>query len=155
MVHLADLHQKCVKYVISNMFHVCINTVIQLTIRRRTNKAIQMFCLKRKSYAAIGGKRRRNIFTFQEIQWCVQYNTYSLLFTIFLLMLVHIKLIESPRTLMILWCCMLVVGYCFKSVFLHWKILLKDYDYQSVWREPFKMKYTPFYVRKPDMIPRN
>ena len=150
----AELREKVKRYVVSNMFHVCINTIIQLTIRKRTNKAIGKFCLNRKSYAAFGGNRRRNIFSFQEVQWCHRYNIFSLIYSILLFGMVDIKLIQSPWTLMILLSCGLVFYFSFKSIFLPWKILLKDDDYQSVWRDPWKIKITTFYVRKPEIIPR-
>ena len=136
------------------MFRVCINTIIQITIKNRTSKAIQKFCLNQKSFAAIGGKRRRNVHSFQEIQWCLRFHTCNILFKILLLVMVDIQLINSSRTLMILWSCGVVVFLFFKGVFLPWNILLKETTYQYVWNNSFKNNYTPFYVRKPELIPR-
>ena len=136
------------------MFNVCINTIIQITIKNRTSKAIQKFCLNQESFASIGGKRRRNVYSFQEIQWCLRFGICYLLFKILLLVMVDIQLIKSSRTLMILWSCGVVVLLFFKGVFLPWNILLNETTYQYVWSNSFKIKYTPFYVRKPELIPR-
>ena len=159
---ISDQNEDRLKFMINLTFLVCINIFVHITVRIKTTKAISTVCLSRKSFASVGGKWRRNVFTFQEIMICHRFNIFAYTLPILLFILVDFKIIQTPRTVMLLWSSVLLLRIFMKGTLLPWKIILSEGGYHYLWTEPQKRKNTiyvyrknaPFYVREPDMIPR-
>ena len=149
-----DLHDKWVRFMISTLYYVSTTSIAVCIISYQAKKILRGICLNQKSFASIGGDIRRHIFSLKEIKWGLRAHTCFQLATVIILLFVDMKIIKSPRTVMILWSFSVVVLLSFRDIFLPWRIFwYRDY-YLFLWIKPVERKSTPFYVRKPELIPR-
>ena len=138
----------------NNIIRIVVVSIVLVSIRSASRKSLNNHCLNRSSFASIGGGRRRNVFSFQDIQWCLWAHVCFSFSTVVLFWLVEMRIIMSPITIMKLWGASIVALLSFKDIFMPWRVFINSEDYHSVWEEASLKKYTQFYVRNPKLIPR-
>ena len=138
----------------SKVINIALNGFSTLIMRHKIRKTIGKMCLKKTTYSLIGGKNRRNIFSFKEIEWMVfstiLFNTYAF----FLFLLVDMLGINSVKIVMIFWSLAIIVDVLFLHFYLPWKVILNSDEYRSLWMRTKRVEQNEFYTRKPDLVPR-
>ena len=135
------------------IFSVCYFFIL-FVVGNKIKKTIRTICLNQVSFGSIGGRKRRNVFSFQDIHKYIQFSAYNSFLIFIGASLVAFKMINSSRVILHLWGTPILLHLTYKDVYLPWRILTHQTDFCNVWGESFIIKDVDFYVRKPDMIPR-
>ena len=139
---------------VTNLIYVVVHILIIFVVGNKVRRILKTICSNQRTLALIGGNKRRNVISFQDIIFCLQsYAGHHICMGIMFL-LIDMKIIHASSVILFLWGSSTIIVLTLKDVFLPWRILMNGEDYRHVWEEAKINKHVNFHVRQPKIIPR-
>ena len=125
-------------------------------LEKMKRKSLRRQCLNRRTYAAVGGVKKSNIFNGEETKiYCLFLLIYVIVEDLLLISAMEYELVDIEMAVTLnnsAWLIILVVVFALYVPIKH--LAESKVNFPEIWLQDKKFQIDEFYVRKPDLIPK-